>query len=66
VFVLWRMTRRSPVPTAARDGFVNLPATSLRLADIDPRVPPVPGAPLDAAGDAVHADAENGRRCEAG
>lgn len=39
-FVLWRMTRRSAVPAGAREGFVNLPATSLRLADIDPRVPP--------------------------
>jgi MFS family permease len=38
LFVLWRMSRRAPVPPAAREGFVNLPATSLRLADIDPRV----------------------------
>lgn len=39
LFVLWRMTRRSPVPPAAREGFVNVPATSPRVAEIDPRVP---------------------------
>jgi MFS family permease len=43
LFVLWRMGRRSPVPPEAREGrFVNLPATSLRLAEIDPRVPERP------------------------
>jgi MFS family permease len=36
-FVAWRMTRRAPVPVEAREAFVNLPATSPRLADIDPR-----------------------------
>lgn len=36
-FVLWRMTRRSPVPPAARPGFVNLPATSPSIGQIDPR-----------------------------
>ena len=36
-FVAWRRTRRAPVP--AREGFVNLPATSPALAEIDPRVP---------------------------
>jgi MFS family permease len=39
LFVLYRMTRRSPLPPEAREGFVNLPATSPRLAEIDPRVP---------------------------
>ena len=38
-FVAWRMTRRAPVPPDAREGFINLPATTPRLADIDPRVP---------------------------
>lgn len=42
LFVLWRMTRRSPVPVEHREGFVNLPATSPRLAEIDPRVPERP------------------------
>jgi MFS family permease len=37
LFVAWRMTRRAPVPVEAREAFVNLPATSPRLADIDPR-----------------------------
>jgi hypothetical protein len=32
------------VPPEAREGFVNLPATSPRLADIDPRVPERPAA----------------------
>jgi len=41
-FVVWRMTRRAPVPAAERDSFVNLPATSPGLADIDPRVPERP------------------------
>ncbi len=36
-FVLWRMTRRSPVPAAARPNFVNLPATSPSIGQIDPR-----------------------------
>ena len=38
-FVAWRMSRRAPVPATAREGFVNLPATSPALAEIDPRVP---------------------------
>ena len=36
-FTGWRMTRRGPVPVEAREAFVNLPATSPRLAEIDPR-----------------------------
>ncbi len=36
-FVGWRMSRRGPVPLGAREAFVNLPATSPRLAEIDPR-----------------------------
>ena len=36
-FVLWRMTKRAPVPLAARPGFVNLPATSPSIGRIDPR-----------------------------
>jgi MFS family permease len=36
-FTGWRMTRRAPVPVEAREAFVNLPATSPRLAEIDPR-----------------------------
>jgi MFS family permease len=44
LFVLWRMTRRAPVPPEAREGFVNLPATSPRLADMDPRVPERPAS----------------------
>ena len=35
-FVAWRMTQRAPVPPAAREGAINLPATTPRLADIDP------------------------------
>lgn len=38
-FTVWRMTRRAPVPVEAREAFVNLPATSPRLAEIDPRAP---------------------------
>lgn len=37
LFVSWRMTRRSPVPVDLRDPFVNLPATSPAIADLDPR-----------------------------
>ena len=37
LFIVWRMGRRAPVPVADREAFVNLPATSPRLADIDPR-----------------------------
>jgi MFS family permease len=37
LFIAWRMTRRAAVPLEAREAFVNLPATSPRLADIDPR-----------------------------
>lgn len=36
-FTGWRMTMRGPVPVDAREPFVNLPATSPRLAEIDPR-----------------------------
>ncbi|HEX2528821.1 MAG TPA: MFS transporter [Geminicoccus sp.] len=36
-FVLWRMTRRAPVPREHRPGFVNLPATSPSIGQIDPR-----------------------------
>ena len=46
------MTRRAPVPPEAREGFVNLPATSLRLADIDPRVPDRPAVAADLDGTA--------------
>jgi len=31
------MSRRGPVPVEAREAFVNLPATSPRLSEIDPR-----------------------------
>ncbi len=41
-FVLWRMTRRSPLPPERRDGFVDVPATSPALASIDPRLPERP------------------------
>ena len=44
LFVLWRMRRRSPVPPGSREGFVSLPASSPRLAEIDPRATP-PGQP---------------------
>jgi MFS family permease len=37
VFVLWRMTRRAAVPRDRRPGFVNLPATSPAIGQIDPR-----------------------------
>jgi MFS family permease len=37
LFVAWRMTRRAPVPLEGREAFINLPATSPRLAEIDPR-----------------------------
>ncbi len=43
-FVLWRMTRRAARPADAKDGFVNLAATTPRLADIDPRMPEHPTA----------------------
>jgi MFS family permease len=43
-FVLYRMTRRAPLPPEAREGFVDLPTTSPRLAEIDPRVPERPAA----------------------
>ncbi|WP_159716305.1 MFS transporter [Geminicoccus flavidas] len=36
-FVLFRMTRRSAVPPGHRPGFVNLPATSPSIGQIDPR-----------------------------
>jgi MFS family permease len=38
-FIGWRMTRRPPVPVAERESFVNLPATSPTLAELDPRRP---------------------------
>ncbi len=41
-FVLWRMTRRAPPST--KEGFVNLPATTPRLAGMDPRMPERPTA----------------------
>lgn len=37
VFILWRVTRRGPVPREVRPGFVNLPATSPAISRIDPR-----------------------------
>ena len=43
-FVAWRMTQRAPVPPAAREGFINPPAMTPRLADIDARVPGRPAA----------------------
>jgi MFS family permease len=43
-FVLWRITRRAPLPPDRHDGFVDLPATSPALADIDPRMPDRPAA----------------------
>jgi hypothetical protein len=42
-FVAWRMTRRS-APSAAKGGFVDLAATSPRLAEIDLRMPEHPTA----------------------
>lgn len=44
VFVLWRMTRRPSRPPADKEVFVDLAATSPRLADIDPRMPEHPAA----------------------
>lgn len=38
-FVAWRTTRRAAVPVAARDAFVNIPATSPTLAEMHPRNP---------------------------
>ncbi len=37
-FVLWRMTRRSPLPPERREGFVDVPTTPA-LTAIDPRMP---------------------------
>lgn len=37
LFIAYRRTQRQPVPPQNRPGFVNLPATSPRLAEIDPR-----------------------------
>lgn len=37
LFIAWRTTRRAAVPIAERDAFVNLPATSPTLAEMDPR-----------------------------
>ena len=36
-FVVWRMTKRAPVPLAGRPAFVNLPTTSPSIGQIDPR-----------------------------
>lgn len=61
LFVLWRMGRRAPVPPEAREGFINLPATSPRLAEIDPRVQgePAQGSlPLDAPRPSGHPQVE--------
>ena len=41
-FVLWRMTRRAAPPKTAKEGFVDLPAATPRLAQIDPRLPERP------------------------
>ena len=41
-FVLWRMSRRAS--PRAKEGFVELSATTPRLAEINPRVPERPGA----------------------
>ncbi|HVI18767.1 MAG TPA: MFS transporter, partial [Gaiellales bacterium] len=43
-FVLWRMTRRAAPASEAKEGFVNLPASTPRLAQIDPRIPKRPVA----------------------
>ena len=43
-FVLWRMTRRASRPAEAKEGFVDLAATSPRLTEIDPRMPEHPAA----------------------
>jgi MFS family permease len=43
-FVLWRMTRRAAPASDAKEGFVNLPASTPRLAQIDPRLPERPAA----------------------
>jgi len=39
-FVAWRMTRRAP--PSVKEVFVNLPATTPRLTEIDPRMPEQP------------------------
>ena len=36
-FAVWRMTRRRAVPDPEREPFVNLPATSPSIAEMDPR-----------------------------
>jgi MFS family permease len=41
-FVAWRMARRTAPPAAAKEGFVDLAATSPRLGEIDPRLPEQP------------------------
>ena len=41
-FVLWRMSRRASPP--AKEGFVDIAATTPRVAEIDPRVPENPAA----------------------
>lgn len=38
-FALWRMARRQAVPAPEREPFVNLPATSPSVAELDPRAP---------------------------
>lgn len=43
-FVLWRMNRRAALPAKAKEGIVDLAATSPRLAEIDPRMPDLPTA----------------------
>ena len=43
-FVVWRMTRRTAPSGEAKGGFVDLAATSPRLAEIDPRMPEHPAA----------------------
>ena len=39
-FVGYRMTRRAPVPVDQREKFVNMPATSPQVSQMNPRVPP--------------------------
>jgi MFS family permease len=42
LFVLYRMTRRAPLPPEARSGFVPLPAHSPAIGQIDPRARDLP------------------------
>jgi len=41
-FVLYRLTRRAPVPLDEREPFVPVPRTSPAVSELDPRLPPEP------------------------